>query len=491
MTITSLKLVRQSQERPRSKWYKFIEWFNWIIMEAEIYDYRYPVKGCCVWRPYGMKIRRLAENYLRKLLEETGHQEVQFPVFIPYEFFSKEAEHFKSFEKEVFWVTKGLSGEERLILRPTSETAIYPMIKNWIYDHKDLPFKIYQIVNVFRAETKSTHPMIRLREISMFKEAHTFHANAEDAENQIKEAIEIYKKYFDYLHIPYIISKRPDWDKFPGAVYSIAFDTIVPDGKTIQIGTIHYLGINFAKVYEIMYLKPDGKRDYVHMTCYGISERSIAVMLTLHGDDRGLCIPPEIAPIQIIIIPIIYKGQEEIVSKYVNDIVDELKNAGFRIEVDFREDKTPGWKFYYWELKGVPLRIEVGVKDIENNQVTLVRRDTFEKYTVARNELINAVKYLLNEVSSNLRSNAWNFLRSRIVKVTNIEDAKKYLEQGYVIEVPWCGDNDCGIKIQEILNADALGIPVDKDPSEDIGGLKDLACPDKQANYWLRVARRY
>ena len=486
----SLRLVRQAQERPREKWRKFIEWFNNVIMEAELYDYRYPVKGCYVWRPYGMKLRRNVEAYIRKLLEETGHEEVLFPVFIPQEFFSKEAEHFRNFEREVFWVTKGLSGDERLILRPTSETAIYPMVKNWIYDHKDLPFKIYQIVSVFRAETKMTHPMIRLREISMFKEAHTFHADREDAERQVRQAVEIYKKFFDYLCVPYIISQRPEWDKFPGAVYTIAFDTVMPDGKTLQIGTVHYLGTNFSKVFEVMYLRPDGKRDYVHITCYGISERSIAAMLALHGDDRGLCIPPQIAPIQVVIIPIMYKEVKEQTRKEAYNILQELAQASIRAVVDDREDKTPGWKYYYWELKGVPVRIEIGPKDIEQRKVTVVRRDTYEKYEVDRTELVDAILYIFNEISNNLRESAWKFLREHIKQVQNIEEAKSLVEQGYVVEIPWCGRTECGIKIQELTNADALGTPVDKDVAEEVKDLRDPVCGER-ANTLLRLAVRY
>ncbi len=487
---SSLRVVRQAQERPREKWRRFIEWFNNVIMESELYDYRYPVKGCYVWRPYGMKLRRNVEAYIRKLLEETGHEEVLFPVFIPQEFFAKEAEHFRNFEREVFWVTKGLSGEERLILRPTSETAIYPMVKNWIYDHKDLPFKIYQIVSVFRAETKMTHPMIRLREISMFKEAHTFHADQEDAERQIREAMEIYRKFFDYLCVSYIISKRPEWDKFPGAVYTIAFDTVMPDGKTLQIGTIHYLGTNFSRVFEVMYLRPDGKRDYVHMTCYGISERSIAAMIALHGDDRGLCLPPQVAPTQVVIIPIMYKEVKEQTRQEAYKILEELRQANIRAQVDDREDKTPGWKYYYWELKGVPIRIEIGPKDLEQRKVTVVRRDTFEKYEVDRTELVDAILYLFTEISRNLRENAWNFLRQHIKQASNIEEAKKLIDEGNIVEIPWCGQAECGIRIQELLNADALGEPVDKDVSKEVVDLRDPVC-GKRANTLLRLATRY
>ncbi len=437
-----------------------------------------------------MKLRRLVEAYIRKLLDETGHEEVLFPIFIPYEFFSKESEHFRNFENEVFWVTKGLHGEERLILRPTSETAIMPMFRLWIHDHTDLPLKIYQIVSVFRAETKTTHPMIRLREISMFKEAHTAHATREDAERQVQEAVSLYRRFFDYLCIPYIISMRPEWDKFPGAVYTIAFDTIMPDGKVLQIGTVHYLGTNFSRVFDVKFLTQDGRIEYVHTTSYGISERVIATLIAIHGDDRGLCIPPNVAPIQVVVIPIMYKEVKEQTRQESYKILEELRQAGIRAVVDDREDKTPGWKYYYWELKGAPLRVEIGPRDIEEKKVTLVRRDTFEKYEVKREELIDAVTYLLSEIERNLRETAWIFLRNRVKFTTNLDEALKLVEEGNIVEIPWCEKTECGVKLQEKVNADALGVPIDKDVSDLI---RDQRCPicGEKASTLLRLANRY
>ncbi len=460
-------------------------------METEVYDYRYPVKGAYVWRPYGVKIRRLVESYIRFVHDETNHQEVLFPVFIPYEFLAKESEHIRGFESEVFWVSKGGAGEERLVLRPTSETAIMPMFKLWIKDHTDLPFKVYQIVSVFRAETKATRPMIRLREISMFKEAHTAHANREDAERQVKEAVEIYRKILDYLGIPYLISQRPEWDKFAGAVYTIAFDTVMPDGKTMQIGTVHYLGTNFSRVFDVKYLTPNGDWEYVHTTSYGISERVIAAMIAIHGDDKGLALPPNVAPIQVVVVPIMYKGSEEAVLRETKAIQEELTASGVRVKVDDRIDRTPGWKYNYWEMMGVPLRIEIGPRDIENRQVVFARRDTLEKYVTPRDELVETTKELLRRINDDLRESSWSLLRSMTTKVTTIEEARRRLNEGGVVEVPWSGDNNCGMTIQQLLDADALGVPLDEDASRDIGDLRDLACSDKQANYWLRISRRY
>ncbi|ABO08517.1 proline--tRNA ligase [Pyrobaculum calidifontis] len=487
-----MRLVREARPHGREKLRSnLMEWFHWLLREAEIYDVRYPVKGAYVWRPYGMKIRRNVEALIRRLHDETGHEEVLFPVFIPYEFFGKESEHIRGFEKEVFWVSKGGEGGERLVLRPTSETAIMPMVKLWVQDYKDLPLRLYQIVSVFRAETKMTHPMIRLREISMFKEAHTVHVDREDAERQVREAVEIYKRIFDEMCLAYMINRRPDWDKFAGAVYTIAFDTVLPDGRALQIGTVHYLGTKFTEVFEVTYLAPDGSRRLAHTTSYGISERSIAAMLITHGDDAGTVIPPKLAPIQVVVVPIFY-GEEEkgVVMPAAEQAAKALREAGFRVHVDGRDDKTPGWKFYYWELRGVPLRVEVGKRDVEGRQVVVARRDTLAKYAVAVDELVDAVKALLSEVEANLRRRAVEELRGRIVRVETVEAARAAIREGKVVELPWSGDNDCGLKLQELVGADALGVPMDSEAS--VGGfdLRDPAC-GKRAEVWLRLAERY
>jgi prolyl-tRNA synthetase len=344
-------------------------------------------------------------------------------------------------------------------------------------------------VSVFRAETKATHPMIRLREISMFKEAHTAHADREDAERQVREAVEIYRRIFNWLCIPYVVSQRPEWDKFAGAVYTIAFDTVMPDGKALQIGTVHYLGTNFSRVFDVKYLRRDGKWDYVHTTSYGISERVIASLLAIHGDDKGLALPPNVAPIQVIIVPIAYRGSEETVRNEARKLREGLVNAGIRAEVDEREDKTPGWKYNYWEMMGVPLRVEIGPRDIEARQVVIARRDTLQKYAVPMDELVDAVMELMSEVTRNMSGEAWSRLRSSIRKAKSLEEAKIHLETGGIVEVPWSGESSCGLEIQEKLSASALGIPMEQE--EEPRDLRDAACPDKKANYWLRIAKKY
>ena len=385
----------------------FSEWYSEILEKAEIYDVRYPIKGCGVYLPYGFKIRRYTFDILRRLLEEKGHEEVLFPLLIPEDLLAKEGEHIKGFENEVFWVTHGGKKplEIKLALRPTSETPIYYMMKLWIKVHKDLPIKIFQIVNTFRYETKHTRPLIRLREIMTFKEAHTAHTTMEEAENQVKEAIEIYREFFNELGIPVIVSRRPEWDKFPGAEYTVAFDTVFPDGRVIQIGTVHNLGQNFSRTFDLEFETLEGGKDYVYQTCYGISDRAIASIIAIHGDEKGLILPPNVAPIQVIIIPLLFKGKKEIVYDKTRKLYSLLKEAGVRVKIDDR-DIRPGRKFNDWELRGVPVRIEVGPKDIENKVVTIYRRDTGEKYHVGEDKIMDEILDLLEKIKDNMGKKA-------------------------------------------------------------------------------------
>ncbi|MHC1566506.1 MAG: proline--tRNA ligase [Candidatus Syntropharchaeia archaeon] len=439
----------------------FSEWYNEVLRTAEIMDVRYPVKGLYVWFPFGFALRRGVYNILRSLLDK-DHQETLFPLLIPKTEFMKEEEHIKGFENEVYWVTKG-GGEELdvpLALRPTSETAIYPMFKVWIRSHADLPLRIYQIVNTFRHETKHTRPLIRLREITSFKEAHTAHTTWEDAKTQVEIAIEIYKNFYDRLAIPHLITQRPDWDKFPGADYTIAFDTIMPDGRTLQIGTIHHLGTNFSKTFDILYEDIDGERKYVNQTCYGISERCIAALISVHGDSRGLVLLPEIAPIQIVIVPIIFSEMENEVMEFSKRIYNELISEGFRVTLDDR-DERPGAKYYRWELKGVPLRIEIGPKDIRKNSVLFVRRDNFQKRDVSVENLISGVRKVFEEMYVDMYEKEKKIFKSKIKDCTDLDQIKRSIEKG-VARINWCEDKNCGLGIEEEVGTGILGKSIDE-----------------------------
>jgi prolyl-tRNA synthetase len=475
----------------RQKWSEdFGEWFRDVLLNAGIMDYRYPIKGLGVWMPYGFKIRRNVLQVLRDLLNNTGHDETLFPLLIPETSLAQESAHVKSFEGECFWVTHG--GFEplkvRYALRPTSETVIAPMLKLWIRSHADLPLKLYQVVNVFRHETKATRPIIRMREVATFKEAHTCHATFEEAEEQVHEAVELYKRFFDAVAVPYCVSRRPEWDKFAGALYSIAFDMLCPDGKTLQIGTVHNLGQNFAKAFDITYETKDGNQEHIWTTSYGISGRGIAAILIIHGDDNGIVLPPKIAPIQIVIVPVPYKGKEEQVNEVCQTVAAKFKDAGYRVELDLRGDLTPGNKFYYWELRGVPIRIEIGPRDLANGVVTIVRRDTLRKQTLKMGDVLAAMQTFMEKMTNDMKAKAEEWMRERIFRVDNLSETKRLLaKRAGIVEVPWCGKDKCGHMLEEKVEARLLGFP--EDSTKKIDG-KCLVCGEKAVNV-VRVALAY
>lgn len=435
----------------------FSEWYNELLLTGEIMDVRYPVKGLYVWFPFGFDVRKRTYSIIRELLDK-DHREALFPLLIPETEFMKEAEHIKGFENEVYWVTHGGKNEldVKLAMRPTSETAIYPMYKVWVRSHADLPIKIYQIVNTFRYETKHTRPLIRLREITSFKEAHTVHATWDGAAEQVKEATRIYQEFYRRLSIPTIVSKRPDWDKFPGADYTMAVDTLMPDGKTLQIGTAHHLGSNFAKTFDIKYEDLNGEQVYAHQTCYGISERSIAALISLHGDDKGLVFPPEVAPVQVVVIPIIF-GKSDDVIKACSDVAEQLKEEGIRTELD-TSDERPGAKYYRWEMKGVPVRVEIGPRDLKNNAATVVRRDMGNKETVPLAHIVDEVRKRFDIIHDSLLEKAANSLKERIIDCNTLEEVKETITNG-IARIAWCGERECGLSMEEAVGAGILGIP--------------------------------
>jgi prolyl-tRNA synthetase len=435
----------------------FSEWYNELLIMGEIMDVRYPVKGLYVWFPFGFDVRKRTYAIIRELLDK-DHQEALFPLLIPETEFMKEAEHIKGFENEVYWVTHGGKNEldVKLALRPTSETAIYPMYKVWVRSHADLPIKIYQIVNTFRYETKHTRPLIRLREITSFKEAHTVHATWEEAAEQVKEATRIYQEFYRRLSIPTIVSRRPDWDKFPGADYTMAVDTLMPDGKTLQIGTAHHLGSNFAKTFDIKYEDLNGNQVYAYQTCYGISERSIAALISLHGDDKGLVFPPEVAPVQVVVIPIIFGKSEDII-KACSDVSELLKKEGIRAVLDI-SDERPGAKYYRWEMKGVPVRVEIGPRDLKNNAATIVRRDSGNKETAPLAQIVEEVRKRFLAINESLLEKATTSLRGRIKDCNTLEEVKEDIQEA-IARIAWCGERECGLSMEEAVGAGILGIP--------------------------------
>ncbi len=437
----------------------FSEWYNEVVEAAGLVDKRYPVKGMHIWRPYGWKIMQNIDNYFREIFTAYGHDEVNFPLLVPETEFKKEAEHIRGFEDEVFWVTHGglTPLDVKMLLRPTSETAMYPMFSLWLRTHADLPLKIFQIVNIFRYETKQTRTFIRMREVHFF-EAHTAHATYEDAERQIQEDIEIWKKIAKKLALPYRIVKKADWDKFPGAIYSLGVETVMPSGRTLQIATFHQYGQNFSKPYGIEYLKEDGTHEYVHQTTFGMSERLVGAVVGIHGDDRGLIIPPEIAPIQVVIVPIVTKNKQDVLGE-ARKIEDELRKEGIKVHLDDRDNYTPGYKFYDWELRGVPLRLEIGPRDMKNGTVMLVRRDTREKILTKREEYVARVRALLSEIQEHLIEKAEKEMAEKIKEVDTLEEVSGV--EG-VAAVPWCGSEECGHEIEDRTERKIIGTPMER-----------------------------
>ena len=461
----------------------FNEWYNEVVELADLCDKRYPIKGMNVWRPHGWRIMQNIDSLIREEMVRTGHQEVCFPLLIPESLFEKEAEHIEGFGGEVYWVTHAgeTKLEERWLLRPTSETAMYPIFSLWIRSHSDLPLKTFQIVNTFRYETKQTRAFIRVREIHFF-EAHTCHQDFEDAEKQIEEDKEIATRFFKKLCLPFIFNKRPEWDKFAGAYYTISIDVLMPSGRTLQLGSIHQYRDNFAKPYEITYENENGEHQYCHQTTYGMSERVLGAIVGIHGDNKGIVLPPAVAPLQVVIVPIIFKGKEKEVLETCDRVYKTLSDASISSHVDRRED-TPGRKYYDWELKGVPVRVEIGPREVEKGTVVLVRRDTGEKKEVQGEKIVEEVKNLFVDISENLTEVAKKLLETNFLRVKDVEDAKG--KRG-IVEVPWCGKESCALEMETILDMKTLGEPLGEERCEGSCSV----CGEK-AKTWVRLAKTY
>ena len=435
----------------------FNEWYNDVIELANLSDKRYPIKGMNVWTGYGWKIMLNIDKLIRHEMELSGHDEVCFPLLISEEQFAKEAEHIKGFDKEVYWVTTagGEPLDVKLLLRPTSETAMYPIFSLWIRSHADLPLKTFQLVNTFRYDTKQTRAFIRVREIHFF-EAHTCHDSFEDAEKQIADDLQIMDRLSKKLCLPYLMLKRPDWDKFPGAFYSLAADCVMPTSKTLQIGTIHQYRDNFSKPYEIIFEAVDGEHKYVHQTTYGMSERLIGAIVGIHGDNKGVILPPAIAPYQVVLVPILVKTQREQVKNACLELRSELMQAGIRVHYDDR-DIRPGNKFYDWELRGVPLRLELGPRDLEKGEITVVRRDIGERAVIPRGLALENINSILAKIEEEMYERARTTLEESIIKIDALDDAK---DRSGIFRMGWCGEPECDDQIVQYLDLNMLGTPI-------------------------------
>ena len=475
----------------------FSEWYSEILKFAEIVDIRYPVKGMPVYLKNGYLALRAMLRRLEDKLDKTGHYPLAFPVVIPLSILRKESEHIKGFEEEVFWVDRGgfEKLDEPLALRPTSETPMYYMFALWIRSKSDLPLKTYQTNQVYRYETKQTKPLIRGREI-YWNEAHTAHATKEDALEQIRESIKIYNELFDELAVPVVWLKRPEWDKFAGAEFTLAADSIMPDGRFLQVGTTHLLGQKFSKVFDIKYLDENNNWQHVWQTSYGVSMRLLGAVIMLHGDNKGLIWPSKIAPIQIAIVPIFKKENKEKIMEAVEKIKNELKD--YKVFVDLR-DERPGWKFNDLEMKGVPLRIEIGEKDLSNNEVTVFVRATGEKIKVPLEKVGEKIGELLKYHDEKLKEKINDYFKERIVVIEepNEEEIKKALEEKKVVKMPFCGNEECAKELKEKFEGlDCRGYEIDFDTleakKEDLESIKGKKCIcGKEAKNWYYFGKSY
>ena len=444
----------------------FSEWYTEVVLKSGMVEYA-PIKGCMILRGQSYAIWEKIQEIFNRKIKQTGHKNVYFPMFIPESFLKKEAEHFEGFVPEVAWVTEGGSTklEEKLAIRPTSETIIYATFSKWIRSWRDLPIKINQWCNIVRWETKATKPFLRTREF-LWQEGHTAHLTYEEAEEEVMNILQEYKDIMEnYLAIPVLVGVKTDGEKFAGALYTTTLETIMPDGKALQMGTSHHLGQNFAKVFNIKFIGEDEKDHQVWQTSWGISTRLIGALVMVHGDDRGLILPPRVAPVQVVIVPITYKTSDSAeILKKAHETFKKLKAKGFRAILDDRIEYTPGWKFNEWELKGVPIRIEIGPRDLKQMQVTLARRDTYHKTIARMDEVVLATEKLLEEIQNSIFAKAKQALENKTTMVENYAEFQKILKnKGGFVKAAWCSNPNCEEKIKEETGATIRLIPFEKE----------------------------
>tara|TARA_B100001971_G_C18248404_1_gene576172 strand:+ start:935 stop:2383 length:1449 start_codon:yes stop_codon:yes gene_type:complete len=466
----------------------FSKWYSEIIEKAQIVDLRMGLKGFMIFRPWGTQILENMIRMYEEELQKKGHKPTIMPLVIPEENLKKESSHVKGFTPQVFWLKE--INNEKLALRPTSETLFTPMFKLWVRSWRDLPMKLYQKGSVFRLDTKATRPLIRTREI-IWIEAHNVFATKEQAEEQVQEDIGITEKIMHQkFGIPFLPMKRPEWDKFPGAEYTIGSDVLMPDGKLIQQPSTHLMGQKFSKAFDAKFKTEQGKEEYLWQTAYGPAlSRIIVNVISNHGDDKGLIIPFCISPIHVVIIPIFDKKNKNKILKESKKIKEKLFDLGIKTEIDSTE-KRPGEKYYEWELKGVPFRIELGENEIKNKKLTLFTRDLGKKQEIKINEL-SKIKKLGEEFDKRLKEKADNFMKNKIVNCKTKQDIKRAIENKKIARVNFCSIEKQGIscaeKIEKEFHSEVRGILANK--KEKPSG-KCVIC-DKQAKEVAYIGKSY
>nr|WP_315441571.1 proline--tRNA ligase [uncultured Prevotella sp.] len=479
----------------------YSQWYNDLVIKADLAE-QSAVRGCMVIKPYGYAIWEKMQAQLDKMFKETGVQNAYFPLLIPKSFLSREAEHVKGFAKECAVVTHyrlkatddgnavevdpNAKLEEELIIRPTSETIIWNTYKNWIHSWRDLPLMCNQWCNVMRWEMR-TRPFLRTSEF-LWQEGHTAHATREEAEKEAQTMLHVYADFAEkWLAVPVVQGVKSETERFAGALDTYTIEAMMQDGKALQSGTSHFLGQNFAKSFDVTYLNKDNKPEYVWATSWGVSTRLIGALIMTHSDDNGLVLPPKIAPIQVVIVPI-FKGEEQLkeLTAKLQPVIDGLRELGITVKYDDADNKRPGFKFADYELKGVPVRLAMGGRDLENNTIELMRRDTLEKESVSFDGIVEHVKALLDDIQDNIFRKAKAFRDSHIYECDNYEEFKEKVKDGGFFLCHWDGTEDTEAKIKEDTQATIRCVPYmfEQTPGVDM-------VSGKPAKYRVIIARSY
>lgn len=457
----------------------FSEWYTQVVLKAKLADYA-PVKGLIVLRPDGYSIWESLKNTFDRKFSQNGIRNGFLPVLIPESLLGKEQKHFAGFNPEVFWVTHSGTNEvgDRLALRPTSETLAYTLYSKWIKSWRDLPLKINFWNTALRAEIKATKPFLRTSEF-LWQEGHTVHTSEEEAKQEVLKILEIYKNTVEEeLAIPVITGKKSEKEKFVGAVYTTTMESIMPDGKALQMGTSHFLGQNFSVPFEVKFADKDNVEHFAWQTSWGVSWRLIGAMIMVHGDDQGLVLPPKVAPMQVVIVPIYNKEEDEkrVIEKS-KEIQQKLETKNIRVHIDDRNELSPGYKFNDWEMKGVPIRIELGPKDLEKQKVVVAKRYNKEKFDLSINE-IEKIDLMLEEIQAKMLEVAKEQAEKFTLEINDYTDFKAKVSQGGFLQAHWCGNQECEDKIKEETGADIRVIPFN---SEDTNG-KCVYCSNQSSS---------
>jgi len=465
----------------------FSKWYEDVIRKADWMDYT-PVRGCIVFKPDSYEVWEACQRLLDRRFKESGHRNAYFPLFIPESFFEKEKEHIEGFNPELPWVTEagGEKLEERLAIRPTSETMVGHMYSQWIQSYRDLPLLLNQWVNVVRWE-KRTRPFLRTTEF-LWQEGHTAHATEEEAREETMRMLDIYTEFLaTELAIPVVRGQKTPSEKFAGAVDTFSVEAMMKDGRALQAATSHFLGQNFATSFDIKFLDRDNTLKFAYTTSWGLSTRVLGAIIMVHGDDRGLCLPPRVAPTQLIIIPIGPAKVRERVLAAAADIEQTLRKSGIRVRTDTRDDVSPGWKFNEYEMRGIPIRLEVGPRDLDNNQVVLVRRDSSEKLIVPQDGLSETVAQLLDQIHDNMYRTAEASMTIQSRRAETLAQLTTIIseQRGFVL-AGWCGSNACETAVKEASGATSRNIPFD--PPEN---MKQCVACGSDAVHTVWFARAY